>query len=75
MFHSLLPNAQEEVRSIQSAFNAKFKEVKAAKQKEIDRIEERLGRVAEIQVGAGPRLLISFLLYQGTLSLLPTCQS
>ena len=41
---------QEEVGQIQAAFNAKFKEVKTAKHKEMDRIEERLGRVAEIQV-------------------------
>lgn len=35
---------------MQAAFNAKFKEVRLAKQKDMDRIDERLGRVAEIQV-------------------------
>jgi len=33
-----------------AAFNVKFKEVRVAKQKEMDRIDERLGRVVEIQV-------------------------
>ena len=47
---TVLITPQEEIRHMQATFNAKFKEVRLAKQKDMDRIDERLGRVAEIQV-------------------------
>ncbi|GAX79865.1 hypothetical protein CEUSTIGMA_g7305.t1 [Chlamydomonas eustigma] len=40
---------QEEIRLIQAAFNVKFKDMHEAKHDVIDKIEDRLGRVSEIQ--------------------------
>jgi hypothetical protein len=45
-----LPNVQEEIRELQRSFNAKFLQVREVKEKEINKFEERLARVAEIQV-------------------------
>ncbi|KAG2484149.1 hypothetical protein HYH03_017030 [Edaphochlamys debaryana] len=39
---------QEEVRALQRSFNAKWEQVRANKQKALDRIDERLGRIVEI---------------------------
>ncbi|EFJ48324.1 hypothetical protein VOLCADRAFT_104805 [Volvox carteri f. nagariensis] len=40
---------QEEVRSLRRLFNARWDASRAAKQKALDRIDERLGRIVEIQ--------------------------
>lgn len=40
---------QDEVRALQKLFNERWAEVRQAKQKELDKIDERLGRVGEIQ--------------------------
>ena len=41
---------QAEIQELQRLFNAKFVEVAALKSKQVDRCEEKLARLAEIQV-------------------------
>jgi hypothetical protein len=51
--------SQEEICLVQAAFNVKFKDMHEVKHNVIDKIEERLGRVSEIQVSAVRRLISS----------------